>query len=233
MSKIYEEYFNYYLVLEKDFFAMEPYLTIDKENFKAFSIQYNRIYQSICSEIDCLLKELCKQIDIKADRKNINDYRLIISSHFKNFANETVYFHQSEIELQPWKDCEVQTPIWWTYYNKVKHQRMDIDKESNKPYYKFANLENVLNALAALYIVEQYYIYSYNSLKEIPKTVVKQNQSTIDMEIAAQKEYALMRNKSSKCCMKQWEDAGCYQSFMGGEYSFDIRLLDMLIRGEI
>lgn len=227
MSKVYEEYFNYYLVLERDFFAMEPYLTIDKENFKAFSIQYNRIYQSICSEIDCLLRELCKQIDMKSNPKNINNYCSIISSYFKSFANETVYFHQSEIELQPWNDCEVNTPTWWTFYNKVKHQRMDIDKESNKPYYKFANLENVLNALAALYITEQYYIYSYDISKEILSTK-EQNQSTIDNEITVQREYALMVNKSSKCCMKQWEDAGCYQNFMG-EYFFDIRKLDRLI----
>ena len=61
---MYHEYFNYYLELERDFFATEPYLTIDEDNYNAFSIQYNRIYQSICSEIDCLLKELCKQLEV-------------------------------------------------------------------------------------------------------------------------------------------------------------------------
>ena len=56
-SVIYQEYFNYYLELERDFFLTEPYVTIDVDNFSSFSIQYNRMYQSICSEIDSLQKQ--------------------------------------------------------------------------------------------------------------------------------------------------------------------------------
>ena len=62
-DKNYREYFNYYLELERDFFSTEPYVTVERENFDTFSVQYNRMYQSICSEIDCLLKELCKQLE--------------------------------------------------------------------------------------------------------------------------------------------------------------------------
>lgn len=55
MSKVYEEYFNYYLVLERDFFAIEPYLTIDKENFKAFSIQNHKmlLFKMRTQEFNC------------------------------------------------------------------------------------------------------------------------------------------------------------------------------------
>ena len=56
---MYRKYFDYYLELERDFFVTEPYVLIDKDNYGAFSVQYNRIFQSICSEIDCLLKVLC------------------------------------------------------------------------------------------------------------------------------------------------------------------------------
>ncbi|HBB6794409.1 TPA: hypothetical protein KB899_002331, partial [Enterococcus faecium] len=40
------------------------------------------------------------------------------------------------------------TPDWWKIYNRVKHGR-----SSN---YKEANLENVLYALASLYLLEEY-----------------------------------------------------------------------------
>ena len=47
-------------------------------------------------------------------------------------------------------------PEWWTMYNKVKHDRIAIRPETNKPYYKYANQKNVLDALAALFIVDSY-----------------------------------------------------------------------------
>ena len=41
-----------------------------------------------------------------------------------------------------------QSPIWWTNYNKLKHGRLNN--------FMVGNLENVLSALAALYILERY-----------------------------------------------------------------------------
>lgn len=40
-DKNYREYFNYYLELERDFFSTEPYVTVERENFDTFSVQYN------------------------------------------------------------------------------------------------------------------------------------------------------------------------------------------------
>ena len=59
MKEKYIDYFLYYAELEREFFSTEPFVTIEKDNFKTYSIKYNMLYQSICSEIDCLLKELC------------------------------------------------------------------------------------------------------------------------------------------------------------------------------
>lgn len=47
-------------------------------------------------------------------------------------------------------DTEITNPQWWKYYNKVKHERIDIEI-----FLKKANLENVMNAIAALYILER------------------------------------------------------------------------------
>lgn len=229
----YQEYFNYYWELERDFFSTEPYVTIEKENFGTFSIQFNRIYQSICSEIDCLLKELCKQLESNSEAQNIGAYCKVIQSHFKYFNSETVYFYKSKIKLKPWENwAEGKPPIWWTMYNKVKHHRMETNEETQRQYYKFANLGNVLNALAALYIVEEYYIYSYDFAKEIKVTKeMELNPYMRDEKINNRMERALLSNKSHKCCMKRWQDAGCYSGFMGQDF-FEISALKRIMDTE-
>jgi len=42
------------------------------------------------------------------------------------------------------------TPKWWNAYNKVKHKRVDLDSDGVN--YKKANLGNLSNAFAALYL---------------------------------------------------------------------------------
>lgn len=212
---MYRKYFDYYLELERDFFVTEPYVLIDKNNYGAFSVQYNRIFQSICSEIDCLLKVLCMCLEPESKVRTLGTYYSIIKTHFKHFNTESVYFNKSKIELFPWREWrENKAPNWWTMYNKVKHHRMEIDPEANKPYYKYANLENVLNALAALYIVEQYYNYAY----------LKNGRED-------ERENAMLENQSGKCCMKRWRDAGCYSEFMG-QFFFDLQKLEKIIGEE-
>ena len=47
-------------------------------------------------------------------------------------------------------DCD-----WWTLYNYIKHQRTTKLKGYNDiPFYKYANQENVIYSLGALYILE-------------------------------------------------------------------------------
>lgn len=51
-------------------------------------MQYNRIYQSICSEIDCLFKELCRQVDAIIKVENIKNYRKVVQANFKYFNEQ-------------------------------------------------------------------------------------------------------------------------------------------------
>lgn len=44
------------------------------------------------------------------------------------------------------------TPKWWNAYNKVKHKRVQSDSDGLN--YKKANLQNLSNAFAALYLLE-------------------------------------------------------------------------------
>lgn len=227
---MYKEYFNYFLELERDFFVTEPYVTIDRDNFKTFSVQYNRIYQSICSEIDCLLKELCKHLEPDKNVKMLGAYCPIIQLHFKYFNDETVCYNKSRIEVQPWKGWkESQAPKWWSSYNAVKHKRMQINTETGWPNYKCANLENVLNALAALYIVEQYYIYSYDFTEEINVTQDMQlNTHILEEKVLERRALALSKNRSKACIMKRWQEAHCYMGFMGQDF-FELKNLNKIM----
>lgn len=106
---------------------------------------------------------------------------------------------------------------------------METDSKTKRQYYKFANLENVLNALAALYIVEEYYVYSYAYSKEIEITrTMELNPHILEEEIDKRMERALLSSKSHKCCMKQWQDAGCYSAFMGQEF-FEVSRLKRIM----
>lgn len=164
------KYWNYYLVLENDLISTKRYIEIDSINCKAFSIEYLKQYQIICSEIDVVLKEYCKEINPKFKGNNITQYCKCINNNDKSVINDEVIFNKNTI-LIPWKNWvaneitaknnKTQTitnnPFWWTTYNKIKHYRTAINKNTNLPYYKYANQENIYNALAGLFVIEMEY----------------------------------------------------------------------------
>ena len=158
-------HWEYYLVLEKDFLETERYISFDlgdnylyddREttnigNSMTFSNEYIKQYQTICSEIDVVMKSICNELG-NSSADNIKGYTPVILSKWSNITQQKVKIR--DIELQPfmnWKDePNYKSPYWWKPYNKVKHERID--------YYKMANLKNVLNSLAGLFILENYFI---------------------------------------------------------------------------
>ena len=54
------------------------------------------------------------------------------------------------------------------------------------------------------------------------------NPHILEEEINKRMEEALLGSKSRKCCMKQWQDVGCYFTFMGEE-SFDVPRLEKIM----
>lgn len=164
-------YWNYYILLEDDFLKTERYIAIDKLNFNAFSNEYIKQYQTICSEIDVIAKSYCKEMDNSFSGSTINYYCKCITDNVPDFSQRKVRLINCDIEIFPWKDWNytlqtqpsgrqntvVTNPDWWTKYNKLKHNRTTINNETHLPYYKLANQINVLNSLAALFQLEMYY----------------------------------------------------------------------------
>lgn len=49
-------YWNYYLNIEQSVIDLENYITFDERNFNCFSVEFIKMFQMICSEIDVVLK---------------------------------------------------------------------------------------------------------------------------------------------------------------------------------
>lgn len=173
-------YCKYYKNLENDFVRTEPYLSIDKDNYHSFSLEYIKIFQAICSEIDVVAKCLCKLIDSTFSGKSINKYCKCIIDHFPKFPDTTVRMPDYNLELKPWNgwayniesnsNIKASNPEWWTKYNKLKHERTTYNTATGLQYYKLANQENVLKSLAALFTLEEYCFKMLMELNRITLT---------------------------------------------------------------
>lgn len=158
-------HWEYFLVLEKDLLDIERYISFDlgDDNFyisttpteygnsKCFSNEFVKQYQAICSEVDVLLKTICCELGNTSAEKMDTGYTPTVLNRWPDIINQKVQM-KNGTDLQPfinWKNVpNYQSPDWWTPYNKVKHKRIEN--------YKSANLKNVLNALAGLYVLEIY-----------------------------------------------------------------------------
>ena len=147
-TKIWE----YYLILESQFVNtfkyIEPGSIHGSKNINKFTFSkiYNQLLLSVGSEVDILLKELCKiNGDYTADemskyRENLKDY--------ENFSNEGCKFIYDNEIIYPWTNFnEDKSPDWWIDYNSLKHDRL---KDEN---FKLGNYNNVTQALAGLFII--------------------------------------------------------------------------------
>lgn len=138
---------NGYYLLEEDLKEIFSFIEPAQENFLTYSHRLYSLFIRACTEFEAGCKAILieKAIEIP-DNSNINFY-FKIHDYYKSINNYLVRLHMShEIDLTPlidWK--ETKGPIWYSEYNDVKHARVT---EFNK-----ANLKNVLDAVAAVYIL--------------------------------------------------------------------------------
>ena len=158
-------HWNYYLMLETDFIDIERYISFDLgdnylydmapvkdyANSRTFSNEFVKQYQTICSEVDVILKSICRELENKIV-ESMPEYTEVVFNHWSNIFNQKVKIGDGE--LQPFRNWSqkpsYKAPDWWKSYNSVKHARLENSQE--------ANLKNVVNALAGLYILELYLV---------------------------------------------------------------------------
>lgn len=151
-SELMRDYWHYYRNLENKLIATSSYIEIHGDNFTAFSNEYALLLQSTGAELDNFFKVFCGYNS--TDRKNINDYAGYILSSYPDVVNQIVTILDRGIDLQPFAGWNTSAPAqslnWWISFDEVKHNRAGNIKKANQ--------ENVLNMMAALYLLEMKYL---------------------------------------------------------------------------
>ena len=154
-TQVLKIYFSQYKLLEEKMIEVSEYVAIEPQNYSTFSSQFISLFISICSEIDSLAGEICRSaLDMDINFGIINKIDVITQKYtnLKNIRVETI-FPFEEISIVPFTKFEANSTSWWTDYNRVKHNRAEIDNTSGRPNYTKANLKNTLYAMAAFYIL--------------------------------------------------------------------------------
>lgn len=184
-------YWDYYRQLEDELLETRRYVNFSKDNFATYSIEFLKLYQAVCSEIDVIGKSLasiCDETFCPDDKKN-NIYKWWYAIQNMTVIDKDLYASENvrlsayvctfldSFELKPWDNFQIEKyyatnnqhryriqkgctlPGWWKDYNTVKHGRTYFTKgESGVINYRKANLGNLINAFAALYILELAYM---------------------------------------------------------------------------
>lgn len=185
-AKIFvKSYWNYYLELEEQFSSIRRYVDFSSKNNNTFSMEFLKLLQAVCSEIDVVAKVIDGYIYPEFDGGPIAKWGYYVKQTFTTISSQIVVFND-EYDVQPWAKWELlketklgkngrprtnyklkdklKHPVWWTAYNKSKHERTSPYNNSNINYNR-ANLKNVVASFAALYILESLF-FEYICEKE-------------------------------------------------------------------
>ena len=178
-----KSYWEYFLELEEQLIETKRFVEFDSENDKAYSLEYLKLYQAVCSEIDVVGKEIAVALNPSFEinnNTNIQKWGYEIQQAFPKIKNILVLFND-EISIQPFENWEyekhtkpdkngiVRTTFaikdgkdsikWWSSYNKIKHRRIGLVEGTKN--FQLANQKNLINAFAALFVLESLYIETF------------------------------------------------------------------------
>lgn len=88
-TQFIKNYWQYYRELEDELLATRKCVDFYKENYKSFSVEYLKLFQAICGEIDVLGKTMAGEVnsDFKADdtKNNILKWWYEVKGHYQFF----------------------------------------------------------------------------------------------------------------------------------------------------
>lgn len=131
-------YWNYYLELESEFVQTKRFVEFSINNYNSFSIEYLKLYQAICSEIDVLGKYIASLVNNDISRKNckniqkwwikIQDLSLYLDiTKIDNPYVKPVLISEAKVhnyiineDYQPWKDYRLEISADKKCYSRVK-----------------------------------------------------------------------------------------------------------------
>jgi len=152
-------HWRYFLSLESEFNTSLRYVEYTKEQESVFSFEFARLLMLICSEMDVLFKVICDHINNSANADSIGKYYGVISTKY-DITSEKIIIDRYGLKLFPFEDWNQDTPpSWWTAYNKVKHRRHE--------HFSQANLGNVLQTIAGLFVLNLIALNEYSLISKI------------------------------------------------------------------
>lgn len=151
------QFWSHYLSLENNLKEISEYIAIHKANYESYSFKNMQLYFSVCTDIDSILKHIRGNLNLEPVKQpNMGHHRKMLLKHFPIIGQVKVFLDISNEKrtLQPFKPLpnEDESFEWWSAYNDVKHQRPEKFNQ--------ANIKNLLNALAALHILNLLYAIS-------------------------------------------------------------------------
>lgn len=159
-----------YKQIEKEFKELSFFITIDRRQLKTYSIKIADLILRTVSEIENISKELCKREGIKFKDKNgklkkviyLNEYIDYLNKIFNlkdklvSFNFENVDKNTFDVKHDPFRKIkrvingkEIEVWTWYKAYNQIKHDRVKNFKE--------ANIQNLIDGLAGLFLLNVYY----------------------------------------------------------------------------
>lgn len=147
-----------YNYLESKVLELSNYITIDENNFCSYSKECADLLVLIGNEVDTFFGDMieCPKVTNFIDeskslkfqkRYNIKNYRDIFEPLYELSKNkiDAQYGYGNQFSITPFIKFDEKSPCWWDAYNGIKH---DYFTDFHK-----ANLRNVLNCLAGLFIL--------------------------------------------------------------------------------
>lgn len=62
-NKFLKNYWRYYKELENELLSMSRYVEFVEDNFSTYSVEFLKLYQAVCSEIDVIGKKMASQVN--------------------------------------------------------------------------------------------------------------------------------------------------------------------------
>lgn len=151
-----------FLIIQNEFISILEYVEPSDKNLETYSLRLRNLLIQICTEVEANLKAILvanryTRKDAEPSDWNMRDYSKVNQSHFLSEYLVYLPYWTGNNEWQPFKSWQIKDGAlsWYKAYNETKHSRGDNIKH--------ANLENVVNAMAALtaLISAQFYTESF------------------------------------------------------------------------
>ena len=113
---------NYYLSLERDISKTSNYVEpLGQEN--VYSFEFLKLLILSCTEVESVLKLLCKELNPNGKAGDIGMYKGIILTAFPKIVCAHVTVSRTGTQLFPFQDWDKKPLQWWDEYQIVKHGR--------------------------------------------------------------------------------------------------------------